>query len=49
MSPINSNLETQFTFETEATPIADNPPFKILLLGDWSGRSENRFVAKAAD
>ena len=37
MPPINSNLETQFTFETEATPIPDNSPFKILLLGDWSG------------
>jgi type VI secretion system protein ImpC len=37
MLPIESDFETKFTFETEATSIADDSPFKILLLGDWSG------------
>ena len=37
MFPTNTDFETQFTFETEANPIADNSPFQILLLGDWSG------------
>jgi type VI secretion system protein ImpC len=39
MLPADSDFETQFTFETEAVPIADNSPFQILLLGDWSGAS----------
>ncbi len=37
MFPTDTNLETQFTFETESTPIDENSPFQILLLGNWSG------------
>ena len=37
MFPTDTDFETQFTFETEANPVADNSPFQILLLGDWSG------------
>lgn len=37
MLPTDSDFEAQFTFETEASPLADNSPFQILLFGDWSG------------
>jgi type VI secretion system protein ImpC len=37
MFPSDSNLESKFTFETNANPISEEPPFHILLLGDWSG------------
>lgn len=45
MFPSDSNLEAEFTLETESQPIPDDPPFKILLLGDWSGR-ESRFLTE---
>ena len=37
MFPADSNLESEFTFERPANPVAEAPPFHILLLGDWSG------------
>ncbi len=39
MFPADNNFETEVTLERNATPIADEEPFKILLLGDWSGRN----------
>lgn len=33
----DSNLEGMFTFETGATPSAEEPPFHVLFLGNWSG------------
>jgi len=36
MFPTDTDLKTQFTFETESTPVDENSPFQILLLGDWS-------------
>ena len=33
-----SGLEFEFSMEKEAIPIEEDPPFKILLLGDYSGR-----------
>lgn len=36
--PISDNdLESLFTFESNSTPLPDELPFYILLLGDWSG------------
>lgn len=40
MFPTDSDLETKFTFETESQPLPEEPPFHILLLGDWSGRGD---------
>jgi type VI secretion system protein ImpC len=40
MFPSDSSLEARFTFETEANPVDENTPFRILLLGDWSGQAE---------
>lgn len=34
----DTELDTKFTFETEASPIDEDTPFHILLLGDWSGQ-----------
>jgi len=46
MFPSDSNLESKFTFETEATPIPEEPPFHILLLGDWSGNLNYRELSE---
>ena len=37
MFPNDTNFESNFTFETSATPLPEDPLFHILLLGDWSG------------
>ncbi len=34
----DTDYETKVTLETEMSPIPEDPPFHILLLGDWSGR-----------
>jgi len=39
MFPSNNDNETKVTLETEMSPIPEDPPFHILLLGDWSGRN----------
>lgn len=39
MFPSDSNLESAFTFERPSNPLADAPPFQILLPGDWSGHA----------
>lgn len=39
MFPADNNFEAEVTLERNATPIADEEPFKILLIGDWSGRN----------
>ena len=38
----DSNLEGMFTFESEATPVPDEPPFHVLFVGDWSGDGPKR-------
>ncbi|HSK71610.1 MAG TPA: type VI secretion system contractile sheath large subunit [Pyrinomonadaceae bacterium] len=48
MFPNDNDFESKVTLETEATPIAEEPPFHILLLGDWSGR-ENKGEAVQSD
>lgn len=38
MFPSDTNLETKITLKNEAMPIPESEVFRILLLGDWSGR-----------
>ena len=40
MFPSDSNNETSVTMESEKTGVIDEPPFRILMLGDWSGDAE---------
>ncbi len=40
MFPSDSDLETNVTLESERTGVIDEPPFRILMLGDWSGDAE---------
>ena len=40
MFPSDSDFETNVTLETERTGVIDEPPFLILMLGDWSGDAE---------
>lgn len=40
MFPSDSDLETRVTLETERTGVIDEPPFRLLMLGDWSGDAE---------
>ena len=42
MFPTDSNLESMFTFETGDTPSAEEPPFHVLMLGDWNGNSNRK-------
>jgi len=42
MFPNDTDSDTKVTLETEATPIAEDLPFHILLLGDWSGRESHQ-------
>ncbi|MGQ0540758.1 MAG: type VI secretion system contractile sheath domain-containing protein [Blastocatellia bacterium] len=42
MQPTDSGLEATFTLESEKTGVIEEPPFKILALGDWSGDAETR-------
>lgn len=42
MFPTDNNLESEFTFENAAVPIPEDPPFYILLLGNWAGDSSNK-------
>lgn len=43
MFPSDTDFETEVTLENESLPNNDEIPFRILFLGDWSGR-ENRFL-----
>ena len=41
--PINADdLETAVTLESSRTGIVEEPPFRILVLGDWSADGEKR-------
>ena len=35
-----NDFESEFTFENAAVPLPDEPPFHVLIPGDWSGYSE---------
>ncbi len=39
MFPTDTDFGTEITLETEASPVADDLPFKILFMGDWRGRN----------
>jgi len=38
----DENLEAMFTFGTETGGVVDQPPFRMLILGDWSGDAEKK-------
>jgi len=41
--PISSDdLETAVTLESSRTGVVEEPPFRILVLGDWSGAGEKK-------
>ncbi len=42
MFPTGNDFESEFTFEQAAVPLPEEPPFHILLLGDWSGNSNKK-------
>src|SRR5258708_8801257 len=42
MTPSDSDLEAKFTMEGARGGVIDEPPFRILALGDWSGNGEKR-------
>lgn len=44
-SLFDTNLESKITLETESTPLPDDLPFRLLILGDWGGNSA--FSAKS--
>ena len=39
-------LEAEFTFERDRTGAIEEPPFRILMLGDWGGDAEKRPLAE---
>lgn len=38
MFPTETSFESKVSLETQAVPIPEEPPFRLLLLGDYSGR-----------
>jgi len=42
MFPTGNEFESEFTLENNAVPLSEEPPFHILLLGDWSGNSNRK-------
>ena len=41
----DEGLETRFTLERERGGVIEEPPFRILTLGDWSGHAAKKEVA----
>jgi type VI secretion system protein ImpC len=41
----DDNLEAMFTFEREKGGVIDEPPFRMLVLGDWSGDGAKKDLA----
>ncbi|NNE99630.1 MAG: hypothetical protein HKN25_11475 [Pyrinomonadaceae bacterium] len=48
MTPTKTEHEAQVSMETAAIPLPDEPPFHILLLGDYSGRENLSNFTNAA-
>lgn len=46
MLPTETDFESKFTLESEANPLADEPPFHILVLGDWSGNATKKDLSE---
>ena len=42
MTPSDNDLDMKFTLEGERGGIVEEPSFRILVLGDWSGNAEKR-------
>lgn len=42
INPNENGLEGLFTMESEKTGIVEEPPFRMLVLGDWSGDAEKK-------
>ncbi|MBC7900383.1 MAG: type VI secretion system contractile sheath large subunit [Saprospiraceae bacterium] len=40
----DNDLETKVTLETSKTGVIDEPPFRMLIIGDWSGDGEKNDV-----
>ena len=38
MQPTETDFEAMVSMETEAIPVPDDPPFHLLITGDFSGR-----------
>lgn len=45
--PFASENETKVTLEAERTGIVEEPPFRMLVLGDWAGDAENGSLSPA--
>ena len=45
MFPKEDGLEANFTLESEKGGVIDEPPFRILMLGNWSGDAEKKNFA----
>lgn len=46
MFPDESNLDVNFTLESEKSGIIEDSPFLLLVLGDWSGDGERRELSR---
>lgn len=42
MLPDDPNLEMDFTLESEKSGVVDEPPFNLLVMGDWSGNGPKK-------
>ena len=42
MQPADPNLEMDFTLESEKSGVVEEPPFNLLVLGDWSGAATKK-------
>ncbi len=48
MFPSDTDFDTKVSLETEAMPMDEELPFRILFLGDWSGRKNHGLNSKLA-
>lgn len=45
MAPSDSDFEAKFSMESDRGGVIDEPPFRILAIGDWSGNAEKREIS----
>src|SRR5262245_46351703 len=45
MAPSESDFEAKFTMESERGGVVNEPPFRILVAGNWSGDAEKKPLA----
>lgn len=46
MFPSDTDFDTKITLETEASPIDEDAPFRLLFWGDWSGRESRSTISE---